>query len=283
MFQFRIDMMRLVIAVAIALQLCCTPIPSDRTTGSKLEADSGPDAWFRADDLSELPDQFTERCYFVGHELCAKVEACCPSKPVESCLSFFLGMCDQPPGKYTAVAEAARTEHWVPVAGSDALLRGALEEVSRQCNKHIIETIVAAVLFAWIDPANVGEPCASSVGHPVCAVGLGHCFGPPYAPEPTCFADAAAGEKCGGNTSCKWPNVCRIGPTEGTCQETGGSCDSQPENQSSECFAWQQCNSGTCVTRPPIKVGGFCSSSADCGAFQVCADSQCAAEICDAW
>lgn len=267
--------------VCLALSACATPDANGTATAGPADAapvdaavtDAAPYAAAVA--LPVGPSgTYAERCQKFGAALCAHLQNCCTAA-VPGCVEDVAQECLKP-GKFTGLATAAMAGKLVLDPGLAAQCDAALAAVGATCSKTAVTMVLIPCLFAWTDPAGLGEPCQDGTGE-VCAGGKGRCGD---IAMPTCVTAAEIGAACPkAPAECTWGALCAWPAKLETCVAADSVCGDFGDVVM-PCSQGKACLGGTCVVDPGVATGGACVKSADCRGENDCVAGKCVSKLC---
>lgn len=217
---------------------------------------------------------YAERCQKIAAALCGHLENCCFSA-VPGCEADLLDECLDP-GKFDGLAAAASAGKLVldPVLAAQCDV--AIAAVGATCSKTAMMTVLVPCLFAWTDPAALGQACQDGWGE-VCAGGQGRC-GPMTLP--TCITATAVGEACPkGAGACVWDSFCGWPEQKQVCVQSGSFCGLFGDVEVS-CPNGKVCVAGACAVDTGAAMGQACSQAPDCRGDNDCVAGKCASKLC---
>lgn len=285
--------------LALTLQLACedgggpsqataaSSVSDSGTMGDSAASDAKPDA-SSADAAPVLPigtgGTYAERCEKLAKAACVQMAKCC--KAVSSdCVADLKAECLDP-GKLAPIAEAAVAGKLTLNAGLAKKVDDELALLEATCSRATFESAFVVNIFAWVDPAGVGQGCATAAEQPLCAGGQGRCIAKTGVdlpvPLPTCSTTVSGEAECGKEVPCGFGATCSslTGPKK--CLEFGKFCGSFGD-VAFPCPGGMRCEASACVEDTGAAVGQSCKADADCRLEHTCLAGKCRPKLCNSF
>lgn len=217
---------------------------------------------------------YAERCQKISAALCAHLQNCCTTA-APGCIEDTAEEC-MDPGKFAGLATAAAAGNLVLDPKLTEECDAAVAAVGSTCSKTAAMMALIPCLFAWTDPAGLGQPCQDGKGE-VCAGGKGRCAG---VDMPTCVTATAIGAACPKSPGeCVWGAFCGWPAQNEICVAADSFCGTFGDVEV-PCSLGKECVGGACVVDMGVATGGACAKDADCRGDNDCLAGKCVAKLC---
>lgn len=224
---------------------------------------------------------YAARCQSLAAAVCGRWEGCCDATSPK-CVSDLNDFCMRP-GKVAGLATAAIAGKLVLDPQIAAACDAKVAVTGAACGSSASSSLMPTCLFAWTDPAAIGQACVDDSGE-VCGGGLGRCVavtaGTPAVSQPTCVKAAAVGEPCPTYPAqCVWGAICGSEAGKPTCFAQGTLCGGFGDVLI-PCDEGQICQDSVCVADPGVGAGHACAVAADCKRDLDCTAGKCVPKLC---
>ncbi len=225
---------------------------------------------------------YADRCQSIATAICAGWQDCCTAISA-TCVADLNKLCLQP-GKFSGLADAAIAGKLVLDPALSAQCDAAVAAVATNCGERNSSNVLVTCLYAWVDPAGIGEACADSRDES-CANGQGRCravgSAVPGPSQPTCTKSLPLGAACpAANAECAWGAFCGSAMGKPVCIAEGALCGTFGDVVAL-CPDGEVCSKdATCVADSGAGRGAACTVATDCKRDHACTDGKCVPALC---